>query len=189
MGPRTPTRSQSRDRQKPNHPGVKGSCSRPRPPASPALPPSPPLPGARGWTGAGAHGQHAGVGRHPEAGPVVVRLEHGQTRGRAVGVRCGRRGAPSTTMPPESHKTRRMPRPPHGASEGGHGGGGPPAHPVPRLQRPRLLPGKPQRFVPPDRQPPCGPGTPTSVAGDLLHLKVKMSTAGTCLFPEGFLKT
>lgn len=61
--------------------------------------------------------------------------------------------------------------------------------PGPRLQRPRLLPGKLQCFVPPDRQPPCGPGTPTSVAGDLLHLKVKMSTAGTCLFPEGFLKT
>ena len=45
-----------------------------------------PLPGARRGTGAGAHGKHAGVGRHPQAGPVVVGLEHRQTGGGGVGI-------------------------------------------------------------------------------------------------------
>lgn len=35
------------------------------------------LPGASRWAGAVTHGEHAGVGGHSEAGPVVMGLEHG----------------------------------------------------------------------------------------------------------------
>lgn len=161
MGPGTPARSRPRYQQKPNHPEVKGRTKAGErqgltATGAPASPPSPPLPGARGWTGASAHRQHAGVGRHSEAGPVVVGLEHGQTRGRTVGVGCGGR---------ERRQRQRLPRATKGNKCHGHPtvgtkvatgtAGLPPAAPArcsARPRRPRLLP---------DVDAGNGPGSPS----------------------------
>ena len=35
------------------------------------------LPGAGRWAGVVAHGEHAGMGRHSKAGPIVMGLQHG----------------------------------------------------------------------------------------------------------------
>lgn len=51
------------------------------------------LPGAGGCAGAVAHGEHAGVGGGPKAGPALVGLEHGQTRRRIVRIGCGHKKA------------------------------------------------------------------------------------------------
>lgn len=44
------------------------------------------IPRAGRWAGVMTHRQHAGVGRHSEARPVVVGLQHGQACRRIVGI-------------------------------------------------------------------------------------------------------
>lgn len=51
------------------------------------------LPRAGGWAGAVAHGEHAGMGRRPKAGPTVMGLEHGQTCRWIVRIGCGAKKA------------------------------------------------------------------------------------------------
>lgn len=177
MGPRTPARSRSRDRQKPNHPGVKGSV--PCTASQPTVTWGPRVDrrrrpraarrrgqASRGWTscrGAGAWTDTRAScrGTLREAGSTVNNNASREPQNTANATATPRRER-------RRPRRRRASRPP-----------GPPSAEAPFTAR----------EAPPDRQPSCGRGTPTSVAGDLLHLKVKMSTAGTCLFPEGFLKT